>query len=249
MRHLITWTFILIVVTTCKQKEGRNEILTAKFTYNNIETLNCLFRMYSDSTYTFDVHEYQEFRHEKNEIFRGRYYLKGDSIVFFPMDFDFVDAETAMVKNDYLEFLDGKMPFKMKVIKRLTDKYYGVDTVTYKDYAFFSYDTGFYHYFPKDAKPYDLTNQDLAKVETVLKSCLKDLNLKFEFQDYFKQCIAVRNINNEREVWINLLCNPAEVNDLKYSVIWTHDGGECYLNLKINLDKGICYDFYVNGEA
>lgn len=74
-------------------------------------------------------------------------------------------------------------------------------------------------------------------------------DLSFELKHYFKQCIAVKNQNNEREVWINFVCNPKDVEELKYFIIWTHDGGDCYFNIKINLDKEECYDFWVNGEA
>ena len=104
MKHLITWTFILIVFATCNQKDDKCEILTAKFDNKGVTTTDCLLRMYADSTYTLDVHEYQKYRHEKNEIFRGRYHSKGDSIIFFPMDFDFVDAEITMVKTDISSF-------------------------------------------------------------------------------------------------------------------------------------------------
>jgi len=249
MKHLEIWIFIVVVFTTCIHRDDKGEILTAKFTNKGITTTDCLFRMYADSTYTLDVHEFQEYRHEKNEIFRGRYYLKGDSIVFFPMRFGFAGSEFAMVKTGYIEFLEGKMPFKMKVTTQRNRDYKGIDTITYKDYGFFSYDTTFYHFFPKEVIAYDLTDLDLVKVETILKSCLKEADVSFELKDYFKQCIAVRNKNNEREVWVNLLCHPKDIDELKYFVVETHDGGDCYLNVKVNLDKEEYYDLTVNGGA
>jgi len=249
MKHAITWIFTLAAFTTCKHKDDKYEILTAKFGNKGITTTNCLLRMYADSTYTLDVREYQEYRHEKNETFRGRYHSKGDSIIFFPMDFDFVNAETAIVKNGYIEFLGGKMPFKMKVTMQRNRDYKGVDTVAYKDYGFFSYDTAFYHAFPKQVFPYDLTDEDLVKIETILKSVLKDAHVSFELKDYFKQCVAIRNKNNEREVWVNLLCHRTDIDELKYFVVETYDGGDCYLNVKVNLDKEEYYDLTVNGKA
>ena len=249
MKQTIRWTFIIIAFTACNHKGKRTEILTAKFTDKGITTTSCLFRMFSDSTYTFDLHEYQEYRHEKNETFRGRYHLKGDSIIFFPMEFDFLDAETAMIKNDFLEFVDGKMPFKMKIVMGQENKYKGIDTVTYNDFSLFTYDTAFYHQFPKDMIPYDLNNDDLKKIENILASCVKNANLSFELRDYFKQCIAVKNKKGEREVWINFLCHPGDIEEFKYFVIHTNDGGDCYFNVKLNLDKEECYDFWVNGHA
>ena len=141
------------------------------------------------------------------------------------------------------------MPFKMKVTMQRNRDYKGVDTVAYKGCGFFSYDTAFYPAFPKEVTPYDLTDEDLAKVETILKSCLKDADVSFELKDYFKQCVAVTNKNDEREVWVNLLCHPRDMDELKYFVVETHDGGDCYLNVKVNLDKGEYYDLIVNGEA
>jgi hypothetical protein len=205
--------------------------------------------MYSDNTYVFKVHEYQEYRHEKNEIFKGAYHFGGDSIVFSSSDFDYVSAETAKIRSNYIEFLGGKKPFKMKIVRGWANNDGGIDTVKYKDYSFFTYDTAFYHIFLGQVTPYDLTEKDLVKIEDILKSCAKGRNLRFELKDYFTQCISVKNKNNEREVWINLLCNPKDVEKLKYFVIRTDDGGDCYFNVKINLNKGACYDFWVDGHA
>jgi len=246
MKYLTRWTFILIVVS-CGNKDNKIEILRAKFSNKGISTTNCLIRLYSDSTYIFDVHEYQEYQHEKNEIFRGRYYLTGDSVVFSPFDFDYLNAETARIKDNYLEFLDGKRPFKMKVVYGKTNN--KTDTLKFKDYSFFANHTIINHVFPKDVISYDLTNADLNKVDSLLKLCIKDVKIKRELTDYFKQCIAVKNKNNEREVWINMLCKPKDFDEMNYFIIEVHDGGDCYFNVKLNLDKGEYYELIVNGDA
>jgi hypothetical protein len=239
----------LILFSTCDRKDAPDNLLTAKFIDKGITTTECLFTLHSDNTYTFTLHEFQEYRHERNDIFRGRYLQRGDSIIFSPFDFDYISAETAIIKNNYLEFVGGKKPFKMKIVNRQTKDYRGIDTVAYKDFSFFTYDSTFYRIFPGQVTPEDLAKDDLIKIENILKSCVKKRNLSFELKDYFKQCIAVKNQNNEREVWINFLCNPDDVEELNYFIIWTHDGGDCYFTIKINLDKGECYDFWVNGEA
>jgi hypothetical protein len=64
---------------------------------------------------------------------------------------------------------------------------------------------------------------------------------------YFKQFVAVINKNGEKEVWVNCCC---EVMDYwKKQIQTTLDGGTCYFNLKINLNKNILYNFSVNGVA
>jgi len=245
----LTCILILTALAACTRKDNKKEILSAKFTQEGGSTTKCLFRMYSDSTYTFDIHEYQEYRHEKNEIFRGRYLLKGDSIVFFPFAFYFLNAETALIKNNYLEFVDGKMPFKMKVLYNDMFEYKGVDSVRYKNYSFFTYDTAFYHQFSEEMTPYDLTNEDLVKIESIMTPCIKDAGLDVALSKYFKQCIAVKNKNDERVVWINFLCDTRDIERLKCFVIYTNDGGDCFFNVKINLDKEACYDLSINGSA
>jgi len=250
MKYL-TCILILGILAACTSGDNKKEILSAKFSDEGISTTKCLFRMYSDSTYTLDVHEYQEYRHEKKEVFRGRYLLKGDSIVFFPFSFNYRDlnAQTAIIKNNYLEFVGGERPFKLKVVTNDIRGYKGVDTVRYRDYSFFTYDSAYYHQFSEDMTPYDLTNEDLQKIEGILASCVKDARLHLALSEYFKQCIAVKNKNNERVVWINFLCNPRNIEMLKYFVIYTNDGGDCFFNVKINLDKETCYDLWVNGSA
>ena len=206
--------------------------------------------MYADSTYIFTAQEYQEYRHEKNEIFRGRYLLRDDSIIFFPFHFYYIGAETAVVNNNFIEFLGGKTPFKMKIMKTSLKAEHRIDTLKFDDYSFFTYDSNFYkNLFPRESIPDHLNSEDLVKIDSVLSSCIRKANLTFELSNYFKQCVAVKNSKDEREVWINLLCKGEHFRDLHYYIVHTNDGGDCYFNVKINLDRLEYYDFYVNGHA
>jgi hypothetical protein len=249
MRYKFSWTFVLILFSTCDLKNTQADLLTAKFIDKGIKTTECLFAIHSDNTYTFKLREFQKYKDETNDAFTGRYLRKGDSIIFDHFDFDYISAETAIIKNNYLEFVGGKKPFKMKIINWPSTDYNGIDTIEYEDYSFFTYDSGFYRIFPGRVNPADLTKDDLVKIESMLVSCVKKRNLSYELKDYFKQCIAVTNQNNEREVWINFICNPSDVEELKYFINWTLDGGDCCFNIKINLDREECYDFWVNAEA
>jgi hypothetical protein len=128
MRYLIRWTLILLVFSNCTSKENRNVLLTAEFNDKGIKTTTSLFTMYSDSTYIFYVHEYRKYGHGKDDIFRGRCHLKGDSIVFFPFNFEYVSAGKARITNNYLEFLGGKDPFKMRIVSGQTSNDRAIDT-------------------------------------------------------------------------------------------------------------------------
>lgn len=250
MTNIRSLILLLLLFSACSaDRHDKKEILVAEFVDKGFGTTKCLFTGYSDSTYVFTVDEIEKYRHEKHEIFRGRYIQTGDSVVFFPFEFDYVSAETAVIKNNYLEFVDGKVPFKMKIVKAERNAYHGIDTIKFRSYSLFTYHPSSYRRFKNEVTAYDLTNEDLAKIEGILRLCIKEAGLNVDLKEYFKQCIAVRNENNEREVWVNLLCAPRNVEEVRYSVIYTNDGGDCYFNLMINLDKEQYYDLRVNGHA
>ena len=253
MKQIIFIGFLLIVFCQCtKRIDNKKEILSSEFHDNgNIVSTNCKFIMYSDSTYIFTVNEYQEYRHEKNEIFRGRFILHGDTIVFFPFQFYFLNSEKAIIKNNFIEFLDGDRPFKMKIAKTILSQNNYTDTVKFNDYSFFTYNSNFYRNFSGEVKPYDLNTEDLNTIDSLLNLCINQNSesISRKSNNYFKQCIAFRNSNNEKEVWINLLCKGNRIGYLHYYIIDVNDGGDCFFNLKINLTKRKYYDLYVNGSA
>jgi len=58
--------------------------------------------------------------------------------------------------------------------------------------------------------------------------------------------------NNEKIVWSNFFCssfyNNSSVNYLE-ELISVDDGGNCYFNVKVNLEKEEIFDLIINGEA
>jgi len=65
-----------------------------------------------------------------------------------------------------------------------------------------------------------------------------------------KQCIAVIDSNGDKVVWVNLSCKGhGEPTDYQYYIISVKDGGDCYLNLKINITRFKYYDLLINGDA
>jgi len=124
----------------------------------------------------------------------------------------------------------------------------------------------------KSFRPTELTSNDLEKIETILLNFTKDYNrelkklyekLRAKFPDsdefselnfiielsrYRRQYYAITNEKGEKEVWINCFCHSWGENWRK-ELIFVFDGGNCYFNLKINLETGKYYDVRVNGEA
>jgi hypothetical protein len=101
-------------------------------------------------------------------------------------------------------------------------------------------------------KPVDLTNNDLVKIDSLINLCIRQNSseISMKGRDYYKQCIAVINSQKDIEVWINLLCKDAGFSkNFKYNIIRVHDGGNCFVNLKVNLNKRVFYDLRVNGQA
>lgn len=134
-----------------------------------------------------------------------------------------------------------------------------LDTIVNIDkIAYFQYKEN--QYIFENSSNYDLTNQDLKEIEVILingiieyneahKDYLRnfnepDINLK----NYKRQYVAVINSKNEKEVWINCICDNYN-NNWKTQITYVEDGGNCFFNLKINLTKKIIYDFMVNGVA
>ena len=62
---------------------------------------------------------------------------------------------------------------------------------------------------------------------------------------YKVQLVPYLNGKNQKCVWVNCFCD--EIEYWKKDIVLVDDGGTCYFNLKINLDKGKYFDFAVNG--
>jgi len=123
----------------------------------------------------------------------------------------------------------------------------------------------------KNVKQAELTSNELSLIENILTNCIQEYNKKeklefrqlqsketdaqFNINDfiidlnkYKRQYIAVINSNGEKEVWVNCFCNSFDKDWRKQRII-VKDGGNCYFNLKINIETKKCYDFMANGSA
>lgn len=238
---------IVLLLSFKKQSIVQKDILFAAnefkdfgFGYKKLE-----FKLFSDSTYIFNYRE-SESSHEKNEMFRGRYFIKSDTINFYPFDFRFIESDMAIIREGFIEFLNGERPLRLKIKRTTLQTKESFDIVRFKTYSFFSYNSKHYDCFSEDAQPINLDNKDLIKLDSLITACI-DQNSKLISRkptQYYKQCIAVVDSNGEKIVWINLTCSNQYY---KYGIDEVNDGGDCFATLKINLTKLKFYELWVNG--
>jgi len=252
MRTKIQFFILLIVCFQCTNEEvKKKELLFAENSFDDLIKTRIDFKLYSDSTYIFSLEE-KDVNHEKNEIFKGRYITKNDSILFSPFHFDFVKAEKAVIKNNFIEFLGGRYPLKIKIQKSSIVQNKDFDTLRFSNYALFTYDSNFYNCFSGHVRPSDLNNDELVKIDSILNLCFiqNKERISRKADAYFKQCIAVINSDNEKEVWIHCLCKDGMAHQYhQYQIVVVHDGGDCFLSFKINLSTLKYYDLHINGLA
>jgi hypothetical protein len=136
------------------------------------------------------------------------------------------------------------------------------------------FDTTLYWIF-KNAKQAQLNNKDLETIDKLLTQCINEDNLiqrkRYEqlsnqfpnnnyklsdfvinLNNYKKQLIPITNAKGEKEVYINCFCvsrNNNWNNNWKTDLIMVDDGGNCFFQLKVNINQKKYYDLMVNGNA
>lgn len=104
----------------------------------------------------------------------------------------------------------------------------------------------------EEAIPTNLNAEELIELENLLSACIAEHNansdLKIDLKKYYRQYVPVINNNNEKEIWINCMCEVYDIN-WKTEVISVADGGECFFNLKVNLSTKKCFNFIINSYA
>lgn len=104
-----------------------------------------------------------------------------------------------------------------------------------------------------------ITQEDLALVDSLVRVCVAGHNSSLmpdrEFYrinmnegGYRMQLTVFVNLENEKEVWVNALCNVSG-GHWKSTPVVVFDGGSCYFQLYINLTTKEIHDSFVNGSA
>lgn len=134
-----------------------------------------------------------------------------------------------------------------KILKR-------TDTIKYAVFTFDTKDSSLF----KNAKPADLTPEDIQNLDSILNKCISEYNFRkqkwhdsnshIDLPGYTRQYTPIINEKGEKEVWVNCFCHSYNI-DWRKQIILVLDGGDCYFNLKINLTLKTYYQLMVNGVA
>jgi hypothetical protein len=109
------------------------------------------------------------------------------------------------------------------------------------------------------AEPASLDKKEITQIENLFIYCFNKSNIKDSSNqlhlidrgliEYKRQYIPYINKDGEKEVWINCFCSSfKDDKNWREKLVLVKDGGDCYFNLKINLDKNLCKDIVINGN-
>lgn len=252
---------ILILFIQCKERKSqtpkqKTEQICAVNNYNFVGKTSLRFQFFSDSTYIFTITK-KELDYEKLEKFTGTCFVKNDTIYFKPFEFKYDrSTQKAVIKNNFIEFINDESALKIEIKKNLLRTKNKLDLKDYNEYAFFTFNPKIYNqiysrYKPENAKAYDLEQRELIETNQILQKCFKENNSKLKsISEYIKQCIVVINDKHEKEVWISCYCKDLSMKDtFKYDLIMMDDGGNCNINLRINLTSHTYSDLHIAGRG
>lgn len=107
-------------------------------------------------------------------------------------------------------------------------------------------------------KSWDISRKDFALIDSLLRSkSLKNdpddnfstINIPEKYlENYFRQYIPYIDKNGDRIVYINAACHK-EDKKWETSLLVVRDGGDCYWQVKVNVDKKVMYEFGINSIA
>ena len=98
--------------------------------------------------------------------------------------------------------------------------------------------------------PFVPTWDQIRVVEEKLQTYLKKDNpqLLKKLSKYFRQYTGLEIVGGMKKIRANFLC---QVVDDRWKKEWVEvdDGGDCFFNFSYDLDKGVIFEFQVNGWA
>ena len=236
----ITLMILLLIFSSCSKLEKNNKqkeiLLTSTQNFNDIREVKRTLTIFSDSTYTF-IENLREPNHSKNETFEGLVKINKDSIKFHPFELDFNNAETAVLKNGFIEFIDGENPDRMKIEKTTLPVKNNLNLDKFPNYAVFTFNKNFDNgEWQQDYSNYDLNTRELSVIDQFFKKeFLKNKKLR-NFDEYLKQIVAVKNSRNEILIQARFFCKTSFLlESYQYYESAMHDGGNCNIYLEFNL--------------
>jgi hypothetical protein len=247
MRVVISIKFIvfILILSGCSKSDNsqikpeKKIIFSAFQKFTDFNKITRTFTIFEDSTYIFTENIVDE-DHNKIENWKGKTQIINDTLKFFPFRLKYNRSEFAVLKNGFVEFIDGEYPDRMKIKKTsLTVKNF-IDFNNFKDYSVFT----FYNNFKnspdeKDFKNQNLTTDELIKIDNILKQTFKENKKARDFKEYFKQVESFKSKSGENIIYIHCFCKDTDMmENYEYYLTSRSDGGNCNIFIQLNLTSG-----------
>lgn len=110
----------------------------------------------------------------------------------------------------------------------------------------------------KNVRSGKLTATGVDSLELIIESACKAYNEKYTddtlyqvmpLQKYYRQYVPVVTVNGERVVWVGFFCSKSSNSSWRKLMRVVNDGGNCYFQLFIDVNRREVYDLYTNGYA
>ncbi|GAB2766736.1 hypothetical protein GCM10027275_05970 [Rhabdobacter roseus] len=250
--------FILLIIgLSCTKLEnksnkspGQEILLTASQHFSSIGKTDRTLTIFKDSTFNF-TETIVEPNYDKIESFKGKTRINNDTIKFLPFKLKHNNAEIAVLKNGFIEFIDSNRPDRMKIKETALTVKNNIDFRNFQDYAVFTLNKNSEPQSnEQDYKSYDLTTSELTKIETILKQTFEKNKILRDFSDYIKQVESVENKNKQHLIFIQCYCKSFLTNEsYQYYQIEMSDGGNCNIYIVLNLTTERIEVLNIAGDA
>lgn len=236
---IIVHLFLLLLLaasTSCNKSEDKTPLLIASQKFSDLNHIERVLTIYNDSSYVF-IETKNEINHDNIEKWEGNLQIKKDTIKFLPLPFDYNKSETAVLKNGFIEFLDGEYSDRMKISQTSLLVKNNINLKKINNYAVFTFYKNHHNSdWEKDLSNYDLNTAELLEIDSIFKKEFKNNRKVRKYSDYLKQIIAVKNTKNEIIIRSHFFCRTKSLlESYEYYEIDMMDGGECNVYFELNL--------------
>jgi hypothetical protein len=177
-----------------------------------------------------------------------------------------VDSEALRKAPRFLAKPLAAMRQTMKSILFIVGLVISTNLMAQSDYVILSSESATRE-LPKNAVISSLNETEIVKITQIIEDCVIEYNSGItksfkergegkyakmykikKLKNYKTQYVPYINDQGEKEVWINGFCNEFNA-DWKSEIVTVMDGGNCYFQIRINLEEGACYEIGTNGYA
>ncbi|WP_131667056.1 hypothetical protein [Chryseobacterium taiwanense] len=236
--QLISISFLMLI-SNCSKHENKPPLLVASQKFYDLNKTDILFTIYNDSTY-FVNKTTTEINENKIEKWKGKLKIKKDTIKFYPNELTYNNSKTAILKNGFVEFIDGDYPERMKIRRTSLLVKNNIDFKNLNNYAVFTFYKKYHNSFrEKDLSNYELSTKELFKIDSIFKNEFNSNKDLEKYSDYLKQIVAVKNIKNEIIIQAHFYCKSKFLSEsYMYYETSMMDGGNCNIYIELNLTTG-----------